>query len=121
MPGELMVIAALVGVSRVLFGRTKGPLQETLEGVWDSLSGRRGRLAEKPSEIPAKGWKDILWRVYEGVQNDRILLVAAGVTFYALLALFPATAALVSLPLVPARDRPCPSCRTGCTRPAPPG
>jgi membrane protein len=35
--------------------------------------------------------------VYEGVQNDRILLVAAGVTFYALLALFPATAALVSL------------------------
>jgi membrane protein len=35
--------------------------------------------------------------VYEGIQNDRVLLVAAGVTFYALLALFPATAALVSL------------------------
>ena len=29
--------------------------------------------------------------------EDRMLLVAAGVTFYALLALFPATAAIVSL------------------------
>ena len=57
----------------------------------------RGRDAETPAEIPAKGWKDIAWRVYDGIQNDRVLLVAAGVTFYALLALFPATAALVSL------------------------
>jgi membrane protein len=57
----------------------------------------RGRLAQKPSEIPAKGWKDILWRVYERFGRDRILLVAAGVTFYALLAFFPAIAALVSL------------------------
>jgi len=61
------------------------------------MSGHRGRVANKPSEIPAKGWKDIIWRVYRGVQEDRILLVAAGVTFYALLALFPATAAIVSL------------------------
>ena len=60
-------------------------------------SSGRGREAEKPSEIPAKGWKDIAWRVYDGIQNDRVLLVAAGVTFYALLALFPATAAIVSL------------------------
>ena len=50
-----------------------------------------------PTQIPAKGWKDIAWRVYDGIQNDRVLLVASGVTFYALLALFPATAALVSL------------------------
>jgi len=57
----------------------------------------RGREAESPKEIPAEGWKDIAWRVYEGIQSDRVLLVAAGVTFYALLALFPATAAIVSL------------------------
>ena len=57
----------------------------------------RGTEADTPAEIPAKGWKDIAWRVYEGFQNDRVLLVAAGVTFYALLALFPATAAVVSL------------------------
>jgi membrane protein len=40
---------------------------------------------------------DIAWRVLEGFQSDRVMLVAAGVTFYALLALFPATAAVVSL------------------------
>ncbi|HEV7873871.1 MAG TPA: YihY/virulence factor BrkB family protein, partial [Enterovirga sp.] len=49
------------------------------------------------AEIPARGWMDIAWRVYEEIGNDRILAVAAGVTFYALLALFPAIAAFVSL------------------------
>ena len=57
----------------------------------------RGREATSPTEIPARGWKDILWRVYEEMNKDRILAVAAGVTFYGLLALFPAIAALVSI------------------------
>jgi membrane protein len=57
----------------------------------------RGRLADTPTEIPAKGWKDILWRTYEEIGNDRVLAVAAGVVFYGLLALFPAITALVSL------------------------
>jgi membrane protein len=57
----------------------------------------RGRLADRPSEIPARGWKDILLRVYNGISEDRILANAAAVTFYALLALFPAMAALVSI------------------------
>jgi membrane protein len=64
----------------------------------DKASGdERGRTAEKPSDIPSRGWKDILWRVYEGISEDRILANAAAVTFYALLALFPAIAALVSI------------------------
>src|SRR3954463_9403920 len=57
----------------------------------------RGREATSPTEIPARGWKDIVWRVYEEINKDRILAVAAGVTFYGLLALFPALAALVSI------------------------
>lgn len=57
----------------------------------------RGRQAETPAGIPAKGWKDILWRVYEEFQKDRVMAIAAGVTYYALLALFPAVAALVSI------------------------
>jgi membrane protein len=57
----------------------------------------RGRSAEAPTEIPAKGWKDILWRVYAEISEDRLLAVAAGVTFYALLALFPAIGAFVSI------------------------
>ncbi len=57
----------------------------------------RGRSADTPTEIPAQGWKDILWRTYEEFSKDRIMSVAAGVTYYALLALFPAIAALVSI------------------------
>jgi membrane protein len=57
----------------------------------------RGRLAETPSQIPARGWKDILWRVYARITECRVIAVAAGVTFYALLAIFPAIAALISV------------------------
>src|SRR3954452_2427182 len=48
----------------------------------------RGRLASTPSEIPARGWKDILLRVYENIGKDRVIAIAAGVTFYSILALF---------------------------------
>lgn len=57
----------------------------------------RGRKARSPAEIPALGWKDVAWRIWASIQQDRILLVAAGATFYLLLALFPALAAFVSL------------------------
>ena len=60
-------------------------------------SGDRGRDAERPSEISALGWRDIIWRLWEQLNRDRMLLVAAGGTFYLLLALFPALAAFVSL------------------------
>jgi membrane protein len=56
-----------------------------------------GRSAEGPSELPAAAWKDILWRVWSEVNDDRVTLIAGGVTFYLLLALFPALAAFVSL------------------------
>ncbi|MBX9934584.1 MAG: YihY/virulence factor BrkB family protein [Methylobacterium sp.] len=56
----------------------------------------RGRKAQTPSEIPAKGWKDIGLRVFKDMSENRLVSVAAGVTFYVLLAIFPAIAALVS-------------------------
>jgi membrane protein len=92
-------MAALIGISKVVFGpRKQGTVAGTVTALRETVTeAGRGRAAGQPSEIPAKGWKDIAWRVYENIQNDRVLLIAAGVTFYALLALFPATAALVSL------------------------
>jgi membrane protein len=59
--------------------------------------GQRGRTATTPSEIPSRGWKDILLRVYQDISENRILLIAAGVTFYLILAIFPGIAALVSI------------------------
>jgi len=57
----------------------------------------RGRTAVHPGQIPWKGWKDILWRTYGQIQEDRLLAISAGVVFFALLAIFPAITALVSL------------------------
>jgi membrane protein len=45
----------------------------------------------------ARNWKASLWCIYENFSTHRIMAVAAGVTFYALLALFPGIAALISL------------------------
>ena len=57
----------------------------------------RGRSASTPSEIPVRGWKDILLRVYDNISEHRVIAIAAGVTFYTILAIFPAIAALVAL------------------------
>ncbi|QBQ56606.1 YihY/virulence factor BrkB family protein [Nitrosococcus wardiae] len=56
---------------------------------------RRGRSATRPREIPGKGWRDVLVRVKNELSEDKLTMVAAGVAFYALLALFPALTALV--------------------------
>ncbi|GHG30762.1 YihY/virulence factor BrkB family protein [Paracoccus aerius] len=53
--------------------------------------------AETPGRIPAGGWKQILWRVKDEISRDHISVVAAGIAFYALLSIFPAIAALVSI------------------------
>ena len=60
-------------------------------------SGRgRGRRATTPGEIPKAGWWDILMRTKDEITNDHVSMIAAGVAFYGLLALFPAIAAIVS-------------------------
>jgi membrane protein len=56
-----------------------------------------GRSARSPTEIPAKGWWQILKRTANAVVQDGLLAQAAAMTFYSLLALFPALAMLVSL------------------------
>jgi membrane protein len=57
----------------------------------------RGRAANSPSQFGWKAWKDILVRVFHEASDDDIATVAGGITFYGLLAFFPAISALVSL------------------------
>src|SRR6478735_1412680 len=57
----------------------------------------RGREAHHPGEILPRGWKDILWRAWGEVSEQNLFLIAGGVTYAILLALFPGLAALVSL------------------------
>jgi membrane protein len=49
------------------------------------------------ADVPRRTWKDVLFRVYDNIGQHRVVAMAAGVTFYSILALFPAIAALVSL------------------------
>lgn len=59
--------------------------------------GRPGANANAPTEIPARGWWQVAKRVFNGINEDRVLAEAAGVTFYTLLAVFPAIASLISI------------------------
>jgi membrane protein len=59
--------------------------------------GAPGRSASRPSELSGPAWWRILKRLWAECNEDRVLLIAGGTTFYLLLALFPALAAFVSL------------------------
>jgi membrane protein len=56
-----------------------------------------GREAERPSQIPPRGWFAVLKRVKAEVKEDNVSLLAAGIAFYAMLAIFPAIIALVTI------------------------
>lgn len=55
-----------------------------------------GRHADRPAEIPIRGWWRITQRVARRFFAEDLGLIAAGVGFYSLLGLFPAIAALVT-------------------------
>jgi membrane protein len=57
----------------------------------------RGRQADTPTQLTKKGWRDIAWRTMKEIKGDNVPLLAGGVAYYAMLALFPALIALVSI------------------------
>lgn len=63
----------------------------------DQVQQGQGRGVETPWQMPVRGWADILLRTWKDTGNKDLSLVAAGVAYYLVLALFPALAALVSL------------------------
>jgi membrane protein len=65
-------------------------------GLTHELAHGHGRRSRNPFQIPFAGWKDILWRTYARINDDRLLATAGGVVFFGLLAVFPAVTALVS-------------------------
>jgi membrane protein len=56
-----------------------------------------GGKAERPTEIPARGWTQVAKRGWKEAKADQVPLLAAGVAFYAFLAIFPALIAIVSI------------------------
>lgn len=58
---------------------------------------QRGREAERPQDIPAPGWKDVLQRSWHSINDNNIWLASGGVSYAVVVALFPGLAALVSV------------------------
>lgn len=94
-------VAALLGLfSAYVFSRLEQQGGSSRDEQYDTKTAHRtqqGADADAPSDIPARGWWEIARRTYHEVDRDRVRAVAAGVTFYGLLALFPALTAFVSL------------------------
>lgn len=94
----VFVLLALTVVASISILPSRAPVEEgDAPGSRPRSLDKRGRLADTPEAIPSRGLRDVIWRVIHEVSDDRVLLIAAGVTFYLLLAMFPALAALVSL------------------------
>ena len=60
-------------------------------------SSAPGSQADQPQDIPAAGWRQIVKRGLAEAKADQVPLLAAGVAFYAFLAIFPALIAAVLL------------------------
>ncbi|MEZ6188497.1 MAG: YihY/virulence factor BrkB family protein [Planctomycetota bacterium] len=81
-------------IPNAAMGRDPADAPEQAEGL---PAPERGFYAEHPLQIPPAGWWDVAKRVWVQLGRDQVGLLAAGVAFYALLALAPALAAVVSL------------------------
>lgn len=95
-------LAALGAVAAAALARPSGSAPRRLaKGVPNRADlaqpKKRGRDVASPVDFPPLGWKEIGLRIFRQITESRVLAVAAGVTFYSLLALFPALVALVSL------------------------
>jgi membrane protein len=56
-----------------------------------------GIEAERPTDIPWRGWKQILKRSWAENKADNMPIIAGGVAFFGFLSIFPALIALISI------------------------
>ena len=56
-----------------------------------------GVHARKPTEIPLRGWKQIVKRAFAENKADNMPIIAGGVAFFGFLAIFPALIAAISI------------------------
>jgi membrane protein len=100
---SLVIVLGVALASRYLVLRseeppvTSSPIRSHIRGTEAADERGRDHRATSPSAVPVRGWKDILLLVYANISKHRIMALAAGMTYYTLLAIFPAIAALVAV------------------------
>jgi membrane protein len=94
-PSWVLVLSAML-VAFAVSGRQRSA---PILAAGDRAPGqpRPGEQTQTSSQIPEPGSKNLLLRVFRGISEDRIMLIAAGVTYYVILALFPGIAAIISI------------------------
>jgi membrane protein len=65
-----------------------------MAGIDEDLAGTRAR---RPSDIPARGWWQVVRRGWRDSKDDNMPLMAAGVAFWMFLALFPSLIAVITV------------------------
>lgn len=58
---------------------------------------KTGRAATRPSQLRWQDWKAIIRRVFDNLGHHNVYLIAGGISFFSILALFPAIAALIGI------------------------
>ena len=98
-PSALLSLTALSWIGYFLLGAiTDGTLGKSRTDIATKVTVDPGvATAKMVTDIPARSWRGVIVNVYKSIDDDRVLAVAAGVAFYALLAIFPAVTTLVSL------------------------
>lgn len=90
--GHLWSLAVVLVLTSVRSLRRSSLYSSRTEAVADSFA-----LARRKEDTPPVTWNGLLFALYDNIGKHRVVALAAGVTFYSILALFPAIAALVSL------------------------
>ncbi len=95
-PSSWIILLSVTLVAVRIFGWQR---PRPMAAIGNAASDEPERRSQPPASaiVSRQGWRDVLLRLYHGISEDRILLVAAGVTFYAILALFPGIGAIVSI------------------------
>lgn len=66
-------------------------------GTAKTQEADRGRQADAPTQLPKKGWWDVLWRTKQQLDEDNLSVVAAGVAFYGFVAVVPTLAVVIAI------------------------
>ena len=85
---EILAVTLAVAATLPLVSRVLSDGQTTTSGSSGALAAARDR-AGSPFSFNWLQWKSLLLRVYKAIGADELSLLAAGVAFYALFALFP--------------------------------
>jgi membrane protein len=73
--------------------------RETHPGAIDHPKPRAGagRDARQPGDFDRRAWKHVFWQVWNGIYEDHLSIIAAGVAFFGMLAVVPSIAALIAI------------------------